>query len=139
MKPSGYSLVEVVVAAAVVAIGLTAAATLVGALIRQEEVNSAALRAANLQEQAISLYRLGIAKEEIAGLLPEPASTGLVPGVSAYAVDFSDPTLASLTASDGTVFSVEVATNTLVYPEPGEAGGLVTNRQIVVRPAIRAD
>lgn len=65
MKRNGFSLVEAMIAAGIVAIGLTAAASLVGALMAKEEINSISLRAANLQEQAVMLYRLGLSPTRI--------------------------------------------------------------------------
>ncbi len=48
MKKNAFSLVEALIAAAIVSIGLTAAAALVGALMAKEEINTVSLRAANL-------------------------------------------------------------------------------------------
>jgi prepilin-type N-terminal cleavage/methylation domain-containing protein len=128
MKPAGYSLIEVMVAAAVVAVGLTASAVLVGTLMQQEELNAAALRAANLQEQAVTLYRLDVAEAEINALLPK---------VDGYTVSF-----ASLSSEDfevdGTTVWVDVSECAITYPDPSGGGDTLSNNVTVVRPSIRA-
>lgn len=129
MKAGGYSLIEVMVAAAIVAVGLTAAAVLVGTLMQQEELNAAALRAANLQEQAVRLYRLDMNPDLITALLPEPADYALafVPaeGVLSFEVD-------------GTEVLLDAADCTMTYPNPAGDGTSLSNTVTVVRPTIRA-
>lgn len=128
MKNRGYSLVEVMVGAAVVAIGLTAAAVLVGSIMRQQEVNAATLRAANLQEQAITLYRLGMGTN-VGALLPE----------SGYTFGFSSPPTVTNLSNGVVSFAVEVVDCTMTYPDPAGDGSRLTNTVPVVRPTIRAD
>jgi prepilin-type N-terminal cleavage/methylation domain-containing protein len=126
MRVAGYSLVEVIVAAAIIAVGLTATAVLVGTLITQEEVNAAVLRGANLQEQAIQLYRLGIAD-------PLP----LLPESEGYEVSFAAPLNTNFVAGDGTIVAVQVSACTLVCPDPSGGGLSLSNTVNVVRPSIR--
>lgn len=115
------------VAAAIVAIGLTAASVLVGSIMRQQEVNAATLRAANLQEQAVTLFRLGMGTN-VAELLPE----------SAYSFAFGAP--ATNTLSGGAAsFAVEVTDCIMTYPDPAGDGSSLTNTVYVVRPTIRAN
>ncbi len=127
MKNLGYSLVEVMVGAAIVAIGLTAAAVLVGTIMRQQEVNAATLRAANLQEQAVTLYRLGMGTN-VAGLLPEPG----------YGFTFTSPQQTNLSNSVLSI-SVEVTECTMTYPNPSGEGQDLSNTVRIVRPSIRSD
>jgi len=127
MRTKGYSLIEVVVAAAVVAVGLTAAAVLASTLMQQEEVNAAALRAANLQEQAITLYRLGISPGQIAFLLPEP---------SGYDVNFTTATEEEFEV-DGTKVRIDVSSCSVTYPDPSGNGQNLSSTVTVVRPTIR--
>jgi prepilin-type N-terminal cleavage/methylation domain-containing protein len=129
MKARGYSLVEVMVAAAVIAIGLTASAVLVGTLTQQEEVNAAALRAANLQEQAVRLYRLDVDTALITALLPES---------STYSVSFTPANDALSFEVDGTQVLLDAADCTMTYPNPAGDGTNLSNTVTVIRPTIRA-
>lgn len=129
MKTGGYSLIEVMVAAGIIAVGLTAAAVLVGTLMQQEELNAAALRAANLQEQAIVLYRLGMNPDQINALLPKD---------DGFSVSFTTPSDEDF-AVDGTEVSVEVSECSIIYPDPSGGADTLSNTVTVVRPTIRAD
>jgi len=129
MNAWGYSLIEVMVAAVVIAIGLTASAVLVGTLIQQEELNAAALRAANLQEQAVRLYRLDVDTDLITALLPEPAT---------YVVSFTPASDVPSFEVDGTVVLLDTADCTMTYPNPAGDGTTLSNTVTVVRPTIRA-
>jgi len=135
MRARGYSLVEVVLAAAVVAIGLTAAAVLVGTLMQQQELNAASLRAANLQEQAVKLYRLDLSSSAIRGLLPEPCVASGAPPSGGYTLSFSVPSSTNFVIN-GTTVDLDRTRLTLVYPNTVTAGN-VTNRVDIVRPATR--
>ena len=137
MRCCGYSLIEVMIAASIVAVGLTAATVLVGTLMTQQEINAVSLRAANLQEQAIRLYRLDMPPEEIVALLPEATIQGSAPAAGQYAIDFG-ASLPDTFEVDGSQVTVEVTPCTLVYPNPSGEGGAVTNTISVVRPTIRA-
>lgn len=135
MKNRGYSLVEVMVAAAVVAVGLTAAAMLVGTLMQQQELNAATLRAANLQEQAAKLHRLDLSSSAIRGLLPDPCVASGTPPAGGYTLSFSVPTSTNILI-DGTTVNLDRTSLTLVYPNTVMAGN-VTNRVDIFRPATR--
>lgn len=138
MNHRGYSLVEVMIAAAIIAVGLTAAAVLVGSLMTQQEINAASLRATNLQEQAVRLYRLDLPAASITELLPESASTDLQPAVGAYGLNFTTAGATNVTI-DGTDVQVDLTTCTLAYVSPVEANTVVTNSVTIVRPSIRID
>lgn len=125
------------IAAGIVAIGLSAATVLVGTLMTQQEINAGSLRAANLQEQAVRLYRLGMLPSEIPGLLPEASLSGPITTDGKYAIDFGASETNTFQV-DGTDVSVEVTPCTMVYPNPSGVAGLVTNTISVVRPTIRA-
>ncbi len=133
MKTRGYSLVEVLLAAAVISVGLAAATILIGTLVRQEEANTVALRAANLQEQAVQLYRLGVPPESIPALLPEPTTYGSSPASGGYAISFNART--NVFTVDGTAVIVEVADCRMVQDD--SAGDGADNTVSVVRPTIR--
>ncbi|MGA1530950.1 MAG: type IV pilus modification PilV family protein [Kiritimatiellia bacterium] len=128
MKRNGFSLVEAMIAAGIVAIGLTAAASLVGALMAKEEINSISLRAANLQEQAVMLYRLGLSPTRIREILPETCTDTATPAAGTYGLTFGAPTAVSCTASDGSTFTVTDATCTLTYPITAPDGSVLSYR-----------
>jgi prepilin-type N-terminal cleavage/methylation domain-containing protein len=128
MKRNGFSLVEALMAAAIVAIGLTAAASLVGALMAREEVNTVSLRAANLQEQAVMLYRLGLSPERILEILPEPCSATTSPSAGAFGLSFGSPSAVNCAATDGSVFAVTDTTCTLTFPVTGPDGSVLSYR-----------
>lgn len=127
MKHAGYSLIEVLVAAVVVAAGLTAATLLVGSIMSQQELNTVSLRAANLQEQAVTLYRLGVAPGGIRAILPEDCTDSATPGPGTFSLTFATET--------GTQSELVIAgaTNTylsnsctVVFPNPPGALGIAT-------------
>jgi prepilin-type N-terminal cleavage/methylation domain-containing protein len=141
MKNKGFSIAEVMVAAAVLAVGLTAAAMLVGALIRQEEANAASFRASNLQEQAVKLYRLDLKPNDIVNLLPENSTRialGAVPPVGVYGFSFSRDAKTTLSNAAGNII-VDISSCTMVFAKPGVEGSLATNRVSIVRPSIRVE
>jgi prepilin-type N-terminal cleavage/methylation domain-containing protein len=141
MKRDGYSLVEVLVAVAVVGIGMTASAMLINSLMAQEEVNSSTLRAANLQEQAVTLYRLGLSDSNIRAFLPETCGTGATPAANNFSLEFGNPTTTNIALGGalGTI-SVERTTCTMVFavPLPGtNTPPRLTNVVDIIRPTIR--
>lgn len=138
MKKDGFSLLEAMIAAGIVAIGLTAAASLVGALMAKEEINSVSLRAANLQEQAVVLYRLGLAPARIREILPENVSGTVTPSAGTYGLSFGSSAAVSCTASDGSSFAVTATPCTLTYPITAPDGSVLSHRSnsvTIVMPA----
>jgi prepilin-type N-terminal cleavage/methylation domain-containing protein len=138
MRTKGFSLVEAMIAAAVVAIGLTAAASLVGALMAKEEVNAISLRAANLQEQAVMLHRLGLPPARIREILPENCSETSTPAAGAFGLTFGAAAPLACTASDGSAFGVTATACTLTYPVTGPDGSVLSYRSnsvTIVQPS----
>jgi len=68
---SGYTLIESLVASAVLMIAISAAASLSLALVTQEEISERSVRAMNYLDTAASLLQLGIAPGEVTDLLPD--------------------------------------------------------------------
>ena len=136
MSTKGYSLVEVMVAAAIVAVGLTAAAVLASTLMQQQELNAATLRAANLHEQAAKLYRLDLRPDDIYRLLPENCAGGGTPPANGYALSFSRAVATNI-AVGGTDVALEQTSCIMVFANPGGNGALITNGVTIVRPSIR--
>ena len=137
MKKNAFSLVEALIAAAIVSIGLTAAASLVGALMAKEEINTVSLRAANLHEQAVTLYRLGLPPATIREILPETCNESSTPAAGTFGLTFGEPSALEFTASDGTVFDAFRTTSTLVFPVTAPDGSVLSYRSnavSIVRP-----
>lgn len=141
MKRDGYSLVEVLVAVAVVGIGMTASAMLINTLMAQEEVNSSTLRAANLQEQAVTLYRLGLAADDIRAILPETCGTSSTPAANTFGLQFGTAVTTNIPLGGGLgTISMELTTCTMVFavPLPGtNTPPRLTNTVNILRPTIR--
>ena len=128
MKRNGFSLIEALIAAVIVAIGLTAAASMVGALMAKEEINTVSLRAANLHEQAVMLYRLGLSPSRIREILPESCSDSGTPTAGTFCLAFGSPSTASCQASDGSSFEVRSTTSTLSHPVTAPDGSVLSYR-----------
>jgi prepilin-type N-terminal cleavage/methylation domain-containing protein len=136
MSTRGYSLIEVIMAAAIIAVGLTAATALVGTLMQQQELNAATLRAANLQEQAAKLHRLDLSSSAIRGLLPEPCVASGTPPVGGYTLRFF-PALQTNIVVDTNLISIERTRCSIVFASPGGGGTYITNSISIVRPTTR--
>ncbi len=143
MKTAGYSLIEVMVVAGIVAIGLAAAASMINSLMFQEEINAGAVRAANLQEQAVMLHRLGLSDTQIRALLPEVCGTNATPARDTFSITFSASTATNMTVGSGTnawTIGLDFTTCTLIYASPSPATNATpyrTNTVGILRPAIR--
>ena len=145
MNTHGYSLVEVILAAAVAAIGAAAGAAMVNTLVVQQEINSGAVRASNLQEQAVMLYRLGLTNaQDICNILPEVCVTSGTPPPESFALSFGTPVANSANASlaDGSQSPVDyqVVSCTIVHASviPGTTQvSYLTNTVNFIRPDIR--
>jgi type II secretory pathway pseudopilin PulG len=118
---SAYTLIEVLVAAAILVIAVSAAAALAVATIAQEEVSSRVARCLNLHEQAVRLYQLGLDPGTLSALLPaDPAVVSLV---------FTAPPNLSI-AGLGTV---EQADSTIIF-ETTTGGATRTHTMTAIRP-----
>ncbi len=76
---SAYSLIEVVIAGAILMITIAAAAAMALTVVTQQETNTRISCALNYQEQAAHLYQLGLSTNTIAAILPpDPSVTSLI-------------------------------------------------------------
>ncbi len=130
-RQHGYTIIEVLVASAVLLIGIAASAALALTMAAQEEANSQVARALNIQEQAGKLYQLGLSQDEINAILPpEPNVVSLIFSASSATVNG--------------IGTVEVADCQLIFNAgtPMTAASSVTPSQrtndlVLVRPSIR--
>ena len=135
MKRNAYSLVEVLVAAAIIALGIAGAATLAHSMILQQESNGQVARAANLQEQIGTLYRLGLSASDITSVLPETILSSGTPSTNEFLLQFS----AATNAASGPV-AMEVTNCRLVFPSARQSDGTIvldTNDIVLARPTFR--
>jgi prepilin-type N-terminal cleavage/methylation domain-containing protein len=82
---AAYTLIEVLVATALLALILAGAAAMALVVVSQQEAGVRITRVINYQEQAVRLYQLGLSTDEIDAVLPAE------PGVS---LSFSAETVA---------------------------------------------
>ncbi len=142
MKARGYSLVEVIMAAAIVAIGVAAGAAITNTLVVQEELNAGAVRASNLQEQATMLYRSGLTNpQDLFNILPEPCSAAAAPAANTFSLAFGTPVTTTNTVVNASVPIIyETVSCTVVFASPIAGSSQVaylTNSVNIVRPTIR--
>ncbi|MDF1825651.1 MAG: prepilin-type N-terminal cleavage/methylation domain-containing protein [Verrucomicrobiales bacterium] len=102
----GYTLIEALVGASVLAIGIGAAASMSLTLVTQEEINERSLRAFNYLDNATQLMRAGVDPSEIPAILPsEPLVTSL--------------TSSSRNLSVAGIGNIEAVTLTMTYDPTG--------------------
>jgi len=135
MKRNAYSLVEVLIAAAIIALGIAGAATLAHSMLLQQENSARVARAANLQEQIGVLYRLGLDAAAIVNVLPETVLFSGTPSTNEYLLEF----FAATNAASGPS-SMEVTNCRLIFNSGRQTSGALvfeTNDIVLARPAIR--
>jgi len=71
ISSAAYTLIEALVASAILMVGIGSAASLSLSLITQEEINERSARAGNYLENTAALYYLGFDTADIGGVLPE--------------------------------------------------------------------
>lgn len=75
-KNSGYTLIETLVASAVMMVAIGAASSLSLSMVAQEEMSERSVRVINHLENAATLYQLGFSTADIGNILPaEPAAS----------------------------------------------------------------
>lgn len=132
----GYSLVEVVIAGAVLMMAIAAVTAMALVTVAQQETNVRISQAINYQEQAARLYQLGLSPTTIANILPpEPGAV----------LAFQNSTNGAIGGINGmeriecqVVFQPNLTTSS--WSEGHWVGGTTdtrTNSMIVVRPSIR--
>jgi len=130
-KKSGYTIVEVMVAAGILVIGIAAAASLALTMVSQEEANARVARAFNIQEQAARLYQLGLEPSEILAIIPPESNVTAL-------------TFTTSTSNVTGVGAIELAACRLVFHAgvPMASANTATpvartNNLMLVRPSIR--
>jgi len=128
-----YSLIEVLIAGAILVIGISGAAMMANTLLVQEESSGFSLRAFNAQEQAARLWQLGLSPTDVTNILPERCTTSNA--VYSIQLGFSNST-----TNITNVGSVEILSPLrLIYHSGYNASNTPlyrTNDIVVVRPTI---
>jgi len=132
-----YSLIEVLIAGAILVVGITAAALMANSLLVQAQSNGFSLRAFNAQEQAARLWQLGLEPSTITNILPERCSSSNTP--PAYSIYFDFNTNSSPTNISGVNVEMLKPLKIIFHSGTDANGSNVfrTNDIIVVRPTIR--
>lgn len=137
---AAYTLVEALVAAAVLLIAVSAAAVLGLATLTQEETNMRVARCLNLHEQAMRLYQLGLEPAVINALLPPDPAVTETPIFTTQTL--SIPNLGDVERAESTITFSTTAASTDWQPGTWSSGensdsALRTNTFTAVRPSIR--
>lgn len=134
--PAAYSLIEVLIAAGILLTGIAAVAMMANTMFLQEEANGRITRGLNLQEQAATLWQLGLSPTTITNILPEKCVATDPPGADSVYMAFASN--ANITAlGTGVVESVNL---TVVFHSATFANGTPvyqSNVVTVVRPSTR--
>ncbi len=131
-----YSLIEVLIAAGILLTGIAAVAMMANTMFQQEEANGRVTRALNLQEQAATLWQLGLDESDITNILPEKCVANNPPGADAVRLTFT--TNANITALGANPVQ-SVGLGILFHSATTSDGTLVyqSNNVTVVRPSTR--
>ena len=110
-RRAGYSLIEVLVAAGILTIGVAAAARLSLIMVTQEEISQRISVTLSHQETAMRLYQLGLSPAEALALLPDEPQAGsltfsltgttTVGGAGIGPIEFADTTMVIDTTPTG--------------------------------------
>ncbi len=132
----GYSLLEVLIAGSLIAMGIAAAALVANSAVQQQELNAIASRAINLQEQVSVLYRLGLDYTAITNALPQSFVSGTNEPADVGQYGFTTNSFAT-TTNGGLV--MQSWSNGIVYVSGFVSTNVVrrTNSVILLRESIR--
>lgn len=133
MNRRGYSLIEVVIAGALLVIGIAAAALFAHTMLLQQEASSRVAIAYNMHEQSARLFQLGLSPATITNILPVRTTTGVNPDAGQISLQF---TLSTNTVTGAG--SMEQAVIQMIFPAARQTDGtlvLRTNSVTVVRPS----
>jgi prepilin-type N-terminal cleavage/methylation domain-containing protein len=127
--PRGYTLVEVLIASSILAMGISAACALSLAMVTQEEMTHRLERSVNLHENAARLYQLGLDGATINAI--RPANDDLVLVFTPSEPVLTDPLTGSLTVDAATI------TATVSTTDKGAAGPTRTQSLTAFRSKVR--
>jgi len=122
----GYTLIEVLAAAAIISIGTTAMVSLSSTLMLQEELANRVSVTRNYQENTVRLWQLGLSTVQITALMPSLTQNAILQQAL-----YSSPTLveSGLTTVNGVVMETALCTaivNNSLTPAAKTAGASFT-------------
>ena len=135
-RARAYSLIEVLIASGILLTGIAAIAMMAHTMFLQTEANGRITRSLNLQEQAATLWQLGLSPGTITNVLPEKCVASDPPGADAVCLTFSNN--ANITGL-GSGIAESVNLNIVFHSATYANGTLVyqTNAVTVIRPSTR--
>lgn len=132
---AGYTLIEVVAAAAIVAVGIAGAVSLSSSMMLQEDLSWRIAVARNYQENIAFLWQLGLSPSEVNNLMPSMAGNpklSEVVGTSPILTSLGEVDEDSMGRMEAAVSSFTVGTDDITG-----AGPAATNAITVYRPTLR--
>ena len=135
IRRAGYTLVEVVIAGAVIAVGMAGAASLSSSMMAQEELSWRVSVARNYQENMVRLWQLGLSPSEALNLIPSASGNPKLSEVIGAA-----PTLTATGQSNVAAMGVmesAVCSFTINTANVAGAGAGGTNQVTVYRPTLK--
>lgn len=135
IRRAGYTLVEVVIAGAVIAVGMAGAASLSSSMMAQEELSWRVSVARNYQENMVRLWQLGLSPSEVLNLIPSASGNPKLSEVIGAA-----PTLTATGQSNVAAMGVmesAVCSFTINTANVAGAGAGGTNQVTVYRPTLK--
>lgn len=134
-RAAGYTLIEVVAAAAIVAVGIAGAVSLSSSMMLQEDLSWRVSVARNYQENLAFLWQLGLSPNEVNNLMPSAAGNpklSEVIGASPILVNMGEVDEDAMGRMEAAVSTFTVGTASI----PG-AGPASANAVTVYRPTLR--
>lgn len=131
----GYTLVEMVVSAAVIAVGMAGAASLSSTMMAQEELTWRVSVARNYQENIARLWQLGLSPSEVMTLMPSASGNPMlseVVGASPTLTSTGQVNEDSMGVMESAVCSFTINTTNIAG---SGAGG--TNAVTIYRPTLK--
>lgn len=123
-----YTLIEVLTAAVIVGVGVSAAVSMSATMTLQQELSWRVSVALNYQENACRLWQLGLGPSDITATLPGTAGNPFLGEVLKIVANKTTITSDYATANNSTLGSMENATNATQVANfsSGEAGSTTT-------------
>lgn len=103
-RKAGYSLAEVLVAASILMIGVSAAASLTLSMNTQEDIAWRVSRGLNMLENAALLYQMGVSKDDVIDFIPLDEAA-----ILSVLNDQADESVTNLGVMRGVTFQVQIS------------------------------
>lgn len=134
LNNAGYTLVEVLAAAVIIGVSMSAAVSLSSTMKMQEEMSWRVTVTSNYQENAVRLWQLGQTPSDVLALMPSPAGNPLLNEI----LDTNLTTTPQVTANKGGLGVMESAVSTVQVAAPGAVNGTGTTTTVNgYRPSMR--